>query len=268
MSLLPRASQRIAVTLAREKSINNTVDVQRTTAIMVDTRMLGILVWIVVQYCSATPLLRGTYPNFHWGGSCNRPGSRCVVTDSQYGAVGDGWSDDTIAVQRAIDTCGSLVDAAGGHSISAASVVLPSGHRFVTGALNLTSGVDLVVEPGATLLGSTNPLAYPVVPKLPGYPTCRDNNYPLNHGYARHQALISGWNLANTSVCGGGIIDGQGLVGDPVLGTSWVDRFKAKTLSWGRPRLWEPMFSKDVAMFNITVINQAFWARKSEINSR
>jgi hypothetical protein len=62
-------------------------------------------------------------------------------------------------------------------------------------------------------------------------------------------------------VCGGGTIDGQGLVQDPTLGTSWVDRFKSKTLGWGRPRLWEPMFSANVAIFNVTVVNQAFWAR-------
>jgi hypothetical protein len=52
-------------------------------------------------------------------------------------------------------------------------------------------------------------------------------------------------------------------VQDPTLGTSWVDRFKSKTLGWGRPRLWEPMFSANVAIFNVTaaVVNQAFWAR-------
>eukprot|EP00037_Helgoeca_nana_P028499 m.335423 g.335423 ORF g.335423 m.335423 type:complete len:463 (-) comp27770_c0_seq4:1076-2464(-) len=160
--------------------------------------------------------VEGDYPDFVWSGRCHRGGPRCVVTE--FGALGNGVRDDTAAIQRAIQACGQSVVERGGHQRAAASVVLPAGHRFVSGALNLSSGVDLVIEAGATLLGSTAPSAYPVVPKLPGYPTCRDNGYPAEHGYARHQALLSGWHLSNVSVCGGGTIDGQGLVQDPTLG--------------------------------------------------
>jgi len=130
----------------------------------------------------------------------------------------------------------------------------------VSGALNLTSNLVFRVE--GTILASTSPSSYPVVPALEGYGTCRDRGYPAAHAHSRHQALLSGWNITNAWLDGGGtgVIDGRAAVGDAKLGTSWVGRFKAETLDYGRPRLWEPMFSAGVAAVDITFTNQAFWA--------
>lgn len=171
---------------------------------------------VFVQQSIDRGALVGEYPALSWEGLCGRSGPRCLVTS--HGAVGDGIADDTLAIRTAIKACSALVRSVGGHTVGGASVVLPGAPRgakgrvYLSGAINLTSGVDLVIEDGATLLGSTNPDAYPIVPHLPGYPQCRDSNYPDGHGYARHQALVSGWNLTGSSVCGGGKIDGQGLV--------------------------------------------------------
>ena len=83
--------------------------------------------------------------------------------------------------------------------------------------------------------------------------------------------------MSDVVVTGSGVLDGQGLVVDPNLGTSWVSRFHAyasckksakgcsgkppgSLLEFGRPRIWEPMFSRRVSLVNLTVINQAFWA--------
>ena len=92
-----------------------------------------------------------------------------------------------------------------------------------------------------------------MIPPLPGYgPGQRDS---AMFGYGRHQALLSGWNMSHVTVTGSGVIDGQGLVKDPKLGSSWMSRFQAtkkcqpnckpgQALDFGRPRVWEPMFSQ------------------------
>ena len=68
-----------------------------------------------------------------------------------FGAVGDGVTLDTKAIQKAIDTC---AEAGGGE-------VYLQGGTFLSGTIRLKSNVTLQVEAGATLLGSTNIADYP-----------------------------------------------------------------------------------------------------------
>lgn len=74
-----------------------------------------------------------------------------VCRIESYGAVGDGRTLNTRAIQAAIDDCG-----AGGR------VVVPAG-CFVTGALFLKSDMTLYLEEGAVLLGSADPGDYPLM---------------------------------------------------------------------------------------------------------
>jgi polygalacturonase len=69
-----------------------------------------------------------------------------------FGAVGDGKTKDTLALQQAIDRCAVL---GGGE------VVVPAG-GYATGALELRSHVVLRIEDGASLLGSGEMNDYPV----------------------------------------------------------------------------------------------------------
>lgn len=59
------------------------------------------------------------------------------------------------AIQKAIDKCAKK---GGGR------VVVPAGQTFLTGAIELKSHVNLVVEEGATLLFAFQPELYPIVP--------------------------------------------------------------------------------------------------------
>jgi polygalacturonase len=68
-----------------------------------------------------------------------------------YGATGDGKTDDTIAIQQTIDRCAVL----GGGEI-----LIPAGN-YSTGALALRSNTLLRLEKDATILGSPEFSAYP-----------------------------------------------------------------------------------------------------------
>lgn len=65
----------------------------------------------------------------------------------QYGAVGDGRTNDAFAVQHAIDDCAKN---GGGR------VVLQSGHVFYCNSIQLKKNVDLHIQRGATIKATSN----------------------------------------------------------------------------------------------------------------
>lgn len=111
-----------------------------------------------------------------------------------YGAVGDGRHLDTQAIQRAFDACG----AQGG-----GTVVCPPG-RYLCGTLELRSGLHLVVEAGATLLGSPDLDRDFLADETVDYPLYQDTS----HSYFRH-SLLWGSQLTDVSISGAGSLDLQ-----------------------------------------------------------
>ncbi len=75
---------------------------------------------------------------------------------SEFGAVADGITLNTRALQRAID----LIHEEGGGRL-----IFPLG-RYLSGTLHLRSGVTLHLESGAVLVGSNNPFDYDREPGL------------------------------------------------------------------------------------------------------
>ena len=74
---------------------------------------------------------------------------------TKYGAKPDAAAaKNQKAIQKAIDQCSKK---GGGR------VIIPAGQRFLTGAIQLKSGVNLVVEEGATLEFAFEPELYPIV---------------------------------------------------------------------------------------------------------
>jgi Glycosyl hydrolases family 28 len=82
----------------------------------------------------------------------------------KFGAVGDGVTVDTAALQRAID---SAAEKGGGR------VLLPGGMRFLTGALMLKSGIDFHLADDAVLLANPDPQNYGTLPGLLNCDTVR-----------------------------------------------------------------------------------------------
>lgn len=123
-----------------------------------------------------------------------------VVDIRGHGAVGDGSTLNTRAIQKAIDSCA----ADGGGMIS-----VPPG-VFVTGSIWLKPGVGLEVRKGATLRGSTDLADYPLVMRrfVEAYPE------PLRLG------LINAHGNHGLRIIGPGTIDGAG-------DTFWRMFFKA-----------------------------------------
>jgi polygalacturonase len=112
-----------------------------------------------------------------------------ICRPEDYGAVHDGRTLDTAAIQKAIDDCG-----AGDKIVLAAGV-------YLSGPLTLSSGDTFVVAKGAMLLGTPDHSAY------------RD-------GAGRTVVpLIGARNVSDITLSGEGIIDGNGA--------SWWSEFRA-----------------------------------------
>ena len=97
-----------------------------------------------------------------------------------FGAVGDGKTINTLAIQKAIDKCR---DNGGG------TVLIPRG-TFISGTIQLYSNIDLHLERGATLMGSD-----------------KVSDYFLN---GKKVGLIYTENSSSISITGDGDIDGNG----------------------------------------------------------
>jgi hypothetical protein len=109
-----------------------------------------------------------------------------------HGAMGDGRTIDTIAINRAIDACA----ATGG-----GQVFFPPG-TYLTGTLKLRSNLAMVLSAGATLAGSTNLSDYQAFQPPDGTPEAR---FRRNW----HRALLLGENITNLTLVGPGVIDGR-----------------------------------------------------------
>ena len=176
-----------------------------------------------------------------------------------YGAVADGKTLNTKAIQSAIDAANA---AEGG------TVIFPKG-RFLTGSIEIKSDVNIYLEEGAVLLGSTNPNDYkamdtegrPVSPKS-------DDNSQL--------ALVLAHNANNISLSGKGLINGQGralalnidsLYHLGILKDPNYDKGNMRPSETVRPKLFRFSECHGVKIFDLTIKNGACWGLSFELCS-
>ena len=120
-------------------------------------------------------------------GSCQTKQTN-VYNIMDFGAKGDGTTDDSPALQRAINACS---EAGGG------TVLVPAGHTFLCSPFRLASYVDLHLEPNSCLLANPDESVY------------TESAFGENRGEG--MMWISGKDLKNVSITGTGTIDGNGV---------------------------------------------------------
>ena len=155
------------------------------------------------------------------------------VKKAPYNAKGDGVTDDTAAIQRALD------DAA----YTGKTVLLDNG-VFLVGTIWVKSDTTLHISPLAKLLGMMEKTWYPLVESCEGLINYRQ----IGRG------LILLENASNVRIEGGGTIDGNGFYGYRVN-----DPASDRRLSDARPCVILAVLSENVTIQNVNLINSAFW---------
>lgn len=170
-----------------------------------------------------------------------RPPKRYPITNG--GAVGDGRTLNTKAIQAVIDRC-----AGGGGGV----VVVPRG-TFLTGALFLKQGCNLEVEKGGVLKGSTDPQDYPPVKTR-------------WEGVEREwtAALVNAEGLTGVELSGEGTIDGSGEqwtqnFAQPLRQQPQPSAATTGAVRRGKPRLICFQSCRRVRVAGLTLRNQAAW---------
>ena len=162
------------------------------------------------------------------------------IVISSHGAVGDGKTLNTLAIQSAIDSCATN----GGGEI-----VVPRG-TFITGSIFLKQRVNLVIENGGVLKGSQNTNDYPwIATRIAGL----EMKWPA--------ALVNADGLSGVRIFGEGVIDGSG---ERWWREYWDARAKETNkvdphFKIPRPRLVHLMNCTNVFVSGLKLKDAAFW---------
>ena len=164
-----------------------------------------------------------------------------------FGAAGDGVTNDTAAIQAAIDACA----AAGG-----GRVTLPGARVYRTGALVLCSRLELHLEMGAILKGSDQLSDYVLFGKrnaeqetggVPSYQNCEYNGAPGHY-------FLYAKDCDQVAITGFGTIDGNESI---FYGT--VTKWHIEGSFYPRaPMLFLENISH-LTIRDVTLANSAFW---------
>jgi polygalacturonase len=162
----------------------------------------------------------------------------------EYGAISDGVTLNTVAIQKAIDQANKE---GGGR------VIIPAG-RFLSGSIILKSNVEVHLLKNAYLLGSTDPSDYV---KL-----------------RRWKALVMANGVENIGVTGKGVVDGQGCqlalhidslyyVGK--LKEKYYDLKEKRPIPDVRPQIIEFVNCRNIKVLGITIRNAASWVQTYDL---
>lgn len=159
-----------------------------------------------------------------------------------FGAVGDGVSDDTLAIKTAVNCLPRN-----------GRLYFPEG-TYITAPINLKSHITLDIPKGACILGIPDKSRYPVVPgELIDMVTGEAHCFGTWEGNiaAMHQSLIFAEYAENITIVGQGTVDGN------AENAGWW--INAKQYKPARPRLLFFNRCSGIRVHGITACNSASW---------
>lgn len=152
-----------------------------------------------------------------------------------YGAKGDGTTDDAVAIQKAIDDC----NANGG-----GQVLFPTGYTFLSGPVELKSNVDIHLDVQSTWKANPDESIYHL------------SAFGANEGEGMMWIYADG--VENLSFSGKGTIDGNGVA---FMGEELLDSYELKPITTFDPRPHELTLKgvNRLSIKDITIQNGAYW---------
>ena len=158
-----------------------------------------------------------------------------VFNIKNYGAKGDGKTNDAVSIQKAIDACSK---SGGG------KVIVPAPFTFLAGPFNLKSDVEFFVEAGATVKASPDEKLY--------------TRSAFRNNPGEGTIWIGAENIQNVTISGGGSIDGNGIA---FMGAELDDSYELKpfTILDPRPHLMTLVGVKNLRIRDLHIGNSAYW---------
>jgi polygalacturonase len=181
---------------------------------------------------------------------------------------------DTERIQKAIDSCGA------GKAVELAGMICPKGaecrigsrNAFLTGPLEMRTGVTLLIDKGVTLYGSRDPKVYEMagpdgtveepikcgtsMPRPTSFPVQLAANAKARRGGCR--SLISIVDAKNVGIMGEGTIDGRGYAKILSKDYSWWEQaMKSKPHDdlYFNPRLITAVHADGLILYEIHLDN-------------
>lgn len=167
--------------------------------------------------------------------ACNNENSRSDYYITDFGATGDGVTDDAAAIQQAIDQC----SANGG-----GRVIFPAGKTFLSGPIHLASHVNMHFEPASCLLANPDESLY--------------NESAFGENQGEGMMWLSGKDISDVSISGTGAIDGNGV---EFMGAELGDSYELKPVTNfdPRPHVLTLINATKVNIKDVTIRNSAYW---------
>lgn len=158
-----------------------------------------------------------------------------------FGAKGDGKTDDTLAVQTALNVCPKN-----------GRIVFEEG-TYLLRPITIKSDMTVELKKGATLLGSSVESDYPIIPGEFDDLNGKSVHFASWEGTPMlcHQPFVTLYSSENVHIVGEGVIDGNAQ-----NATWWTN---PKNRDFARPRLFFTHFAKNVYLHGITGRNSASW---------
>ncbi len=158
-----------------------------------------------------------------------------IFNIKDFGAKGDGKTNDAVAIQKAIDAC---------FKNGGGTVLIPAPCTFISGPLELKSNIDVNVEAGAVLKAISDEQLY--------------NKSAFGANRREGMMWIYGENIQNVSITGSGTINGNGMA---FMGAELKDSYVLKpfTTEDRRPHVLTLINGKNIRIHDIHIGNSAYW---------